>query len=598
MSASIYQCVIFLMTSLIVSSLCEDMPTIDCDKKTLVRSLCLNVSDSMLQSGINFGAAAYRYRLTTATAIELSSPQALLLSLVHYLATGDGATCSVLAECSHHIQQLRSNHLRFWLKEDFIFKSKDIEDALVHLNALVATGSLKLPSNVLTVISSLAEEYGITSQSKKTRDGLGHELEKAVADNNACEIISIATKGGNVNGSTQSGGSLIHLAVKTGSTSSIAALGFLKADLEVRNVEDATPLEEAIKNNSGASIKGLLLAGAKVEKRRVNGNSYLHIAAAAGRNGALQALLGAGLDPNTKNDLGDTPLILAVRTGNVQGAEILLQKLANASLQEEEEKAILQIAVASSNVDMFKVLLKYVTSPDLRFENNDTLGHIIVRLSTTTEILAELKGYRMQVNIRNHDGLAPLHICTAPSFARTLLELGAEVNFTTKKGQTALHIASANGFLEVVKVLMQSGAGIDIQDDDGVTALMASAKKANNIVSYLLNSGADQTFQCKSGWTALHYATDGGCTECTLTLLSNGAKLNKKDIEGYTSLHLAARRGHLGVVTALVDRGADLRAKNIRGWTPLMEASYHDHLDTVKLFIDRGMFSVDVICSC
>nr|XP_014289692.1 uncharacterized protein LOC106689302 [Halyomorpha halys] len=86
--------------------------------------------------------------------------------------------------------------------------------------------------------------------SLENSDDLAQELEKAVAENNASEIISIATRGGNVNGSTQSGDSLVHLAVRTGSTSSIAALGSLKADLEVLNAAGATPLEEAIKNSN------------------------------------------------------------------------------------------------------------------------------------------------------------------------------------------------------------------------------------------------------------------------------------------------------------------------------------------------------------
>ncbi|XP_014278899.1 putative ankyrin repeat protein RF_0381 [Halyomorpha halys] len=580
--------IILILALLIGTLLFVNMSSSDCGHKTLLSSQCPRVSNSMLQPGINFGAAAYTYRLTTANTIELTSTQALLLSLVNCLVTGDMNTYSILAECSQNIHQLKSRHLSLWLKEDFRFTKKDMQVAMAQLDKLVTNGSLKMPSHALTIISSLAEEYGITLQSKESRDYLVQKQEKPIADNTGCKIMCIATEGGNVNGSTQSGGSLVNFAVNNG-TSSVEEHKFLKADLEVSNVDEHTPLEEAIKNNSAPSIKGLILVGANVEKRLSGGNSYLHLAAGAGKNGALQALLEAGLDPNTKNHFGETPLVLAVRTGNVQGTEILLQRVANASL-ETEMRNCLSMAVASSDVDMLQVLLKYKTLKDLRFENDDTFAHLIVRSSNATEMFKSLKGQSVALNIRNKDGLAPLHIATNPSVVKMLLDLGAGVNFTTEKGKTALHIASADGTLEVVKVLVERGVGINIQDEEGNTALMTAAKySVSNILEiYLLNNGADLTLKSKIGRTALHYASEGGCIECALTLLKNGARLDEKDIDKYTSLHLAAREGHIGIVTVLLGLGADLSAKNKWGETPLILASYGGNLNILKLLIDRG----------
>ncbi|XP_014289694.1 ankyrin repeat domain-containing protein 29-like [Halyomorpha halys] len=310
--------------------------------------------------------------------------------------------------------------------------------------------------------------------------------------------------------------------------------------------------------------------------------------AAVGQNGPLQALLEAGLDPNTKNHLDITPLALVVRAGKVECSKILLHRIADTSSTTAMEKYIINMAIASSTVDMCKLFIKYV--PDLRFENNDTLAHLIVRSSNAAEILEVLEDHRVPINIRNKDGLAPLHLTTDPSVVRKLIHLGADVNFTTKYGDTALHVASANNALQAVKVLVQRGAGINIQDNDGVTALMFAANNSNSniLVTYLLYSGADLSLKSKRGRTALHYAAEGGCSECVLTLLDNGAKLDRKDIDGFTSLHLAARGGHVGVVTLLLDRGAELTAKNDKGSTPLMMASSNGHLDIVNLLVGRG----------
>ena len=42
-------------------------------------------------------------------------------------------------------------------------------------------------------------------------------------------------------------------------------------------------------------------------------------------------------------------------------------------------------------------------------------------------------------------------------------------------GKTALQVASHQGHVEIVKILMSVGAGLELQDEDGDTALHYSA---------------------------------------------------------------------------------------------------------------------------
>ncbi|CAH1394497.1 unnamed protein product [Nezara viridula] len=579
-----------LLATLMLTTMIVETSSVVYEPKTLVNSYCPEVTSSMLKDGLDYAATVYRYDLIKPAEIELTSMQALLISLLNCLRTRDNESCTILADCSSRIKQLRSRYVGLWLREDFRFPDEDMNIAMNRLDSLVGAGELVLHSNVLSVFSSLADSYGISLQSKKKSGNLMLELEYAVANNIACEIIALVNEGGNINGLTQSGESLVHLAVRRGSTSSIAVLGFLKADFDVLNAAGATPMEEAINMNSVPSIKELILAGAKIKKQLLEGNSYLHIAATSCKNEALRALLEAGLEPDVRNHLGNTSLQLAVKVENVNGTEILLERYANrSSLISEEEKSLLHITVVSSNVDMFKAFIKCRNLLDLRFENNDTIVHLIVRSNNSIEMLKVLRGQTTPLNIRNDDGLAPLHIATDPSVVETLLEMGVDVNITTRKGKTALHIASSKGYLNVVKVLVQHGAGVDIQDDQNETALMAATKsKMNIVVIFLLYSGADLTIKNNQGRTALHYASKEGCIDCALTLLDNGGKVDERDTDKFTSLHLAARRGRMGVVTLLLERGADLTAKSGSGMTPLMEASFNGHLDVVKLLIDRG----------
>jgi ankyrin repeat protein len=58
-------------------------------------------------------------------------------------------------------------------------------------------------------------------------------------------------------------------------------------------------------------------------------------------------------------------------------------------------------------------------------------------------------------------------------------------------GQTALMLASSHGKDETAKLLIESGAGVNIQDEDGSTALMCAAEHGHKAVVKLLLAHPD-----------------------------------------------------------------------------------------------------------
>lgn len=75
-----------------------------------------------------------------------------------------------------------------------------------------------------------------------------------------------------------------------------------------------------------------------------------------------------------------------------------------------------------------------------------------------------------------------------------LLKRGAAVDAATKKGNTALHIASLAGQEEVVKLLVNHYASVNVQSQNGFTPLyMAAQENHDNVVKYLLANGANQS---------------------------------------------------------------------------------------------------------
>jgi ankyrin repeat protein len=86
-----------------------------------------------------------------------------------------------------------------------------------------------------------------------------------------------------------------------------------------------------------------------------------------------------------------------------------------------------------------------------------------------------LLGNQADVNARNDDGQAPLHLLSrreprqdeddGSEDAKRLLERGANVNEKDKYDATPLHLASYYKRLEIIRVLLDHGANTDMEND-------------------------------------------------------------------------------------------------------------------------------------
>ena len=168
-------------------------------------------------------------------------------------------------------------------------------------------------------------------------------------------------------------------------------------------------------------------------------------------------------------------------------------------------------------------------------------------------------------------------------------EKGLNVDIRDGNGDTALHKAVREGHLQVIQVLVSSGADVDMKNKFGNTALHWAAHEGHlQVVQHLLSSGADVNVKDNDGYTALHWAARKGNLQVLQHLLSSGADVNVKDNDGYTALHWAAREGHLQVVQHLLSSGADVNVKNNRGSTALHKAAGWGHLQVVICLAVHG----------
>ncbi len=125
---------------------------------------------------------------------------------------------------------------------------------------------------------------------------------------------------------------------------------------------------------------------------------------------------------------------------------------------------------------------------------------------------------------------------------REMLQRGIDPNKPTSFGTRPLLIASKKKNPELLKVLMENGAGVDGKDGNGLTALMAASSMgfpAN--VRLLITAGADVNARDLKGLTPLMWATVQGHPQIVEILLAHGAEVQAKTGEGLTALRMSQR---------------------------------------------------------
>ena len=94
---------------------------------------------------------------------------------------------------------------------------------------------------------------------------------------------------------------------------------------------------------------------------------------------------------------------------------------------------------------------------------------------------------------------------------KLFLERGAQVDLQDNNGRSSLMWASNEGQTEVVKLLLERGARVDLQDNDGWSSLMCT--KQTEVVELLLERGAQMDLRNNNGRTALEVNDEFGYFE-------------------------------------------------------------------------------------
>ncbi|KAJ9698389.1 hypothetical protein PVL29_007462 [Vitis rotundifolia] len=171
---------------------------------------------------------------------------------------------------------------------------------------------------------------------------------------------------------------------------------------------------------------------------------------------------------------------------------------------------------------------------------------------------------------------------------------------------SALHIAAANGQIEILSMILDRSISPDLLNRHKQTPLMLAAMHGKiSCVQKLLQAGANVLmFDSMHGRTCLHYAAYYGHSDCLQAILSAAHSnpvadswgfarfVNIRDGRGATPLHLAARQRRPDCVHILLDNGALVCASTggygCPGSTPLHLAARGGSLNCIRELLAWG----------
>ena len=263
----------------------------------------------------------------------------------------------------------------------------------------------------------------------------------------------------------------------------------------------------------------------------------------------------------------------------------------------EADKKGMNIIMKASSIGRNDILMSHITKFDINAKNSKGWTALMIASHNGhNKTVALLLNKGANIDDITEDGLNLLMLAIRMKNIDTadFLIDKISINARQKSGWTALMLASYNGDITSIKLLLKKGANINAQDKDGYTALMLAAifSKAEAI-SILLEKGANIDQKDNTGWTALMLAINHGNIETIKLLLNKKSDINAVQKDGITPLMIAAKKGHKEIIQILLSNAAKLENKSIDGKTALLYGIESGHPEAIKLLIENGAILPD-----
>lgn len=360
------------------------------------------------------------------------------------------------------------------------------------------------------------------------------------------------------------------------------------------------------------------------------GNLPIHAAATTGNTDAIIYILRkAPPCINATNQQGLTPLLLAAQAGHKSVVEKLVALGADVNYRLPNGLFALYLALQNNHTDVADSLI-----PKANINFHLDSGSTPLHLATDSEMDAiSLALIRAGADInhkRRADDYTPFHnavekgsveVCTV------MLATGkVAINTPLPSGEYPLHLASKQGHLEIVRILVEAKtpADVNLQDANGDTPLLTAIRAGHLAVAIYLAERTKVNIKNKQGQTASLFALmsyqvdvadilfqrgedpciqDQNELNAVYYLLKNGEYHRYKQLRqqykinpnlvflGQSSLAIVAKQGHHLLVDYLLESKAEFQ--NNSDWELIHYAVKTNHIRFLRTWLKSATGSSD-----
>ena len=403
----------------------------------------------------------------------------------------------------------------------------NVDKEVARLFDAVSNGDIDLVKDIL--------DSGVAVDS---RDNDGNTPLIIAAESEPGMVEQLLERGANVDQQNRNGVTAMIAAVKCEDTSIVAMLILAGATLELRDRKgrsaadfakecDKSVQQEILHLLNDKEQDGHQKRGMHCRRRRsmVNVDAQTRgmlMAVSEGDLPKVSQVLSEGCAVDVQDDELNTALMFAAESEPLI-VELLLESGADPDRQNASGATALMYAIRAEDMDSIRLLMQHNASTSIRSRDGRT--PIDIARQTGSEAI-------MRLVLGLSDGLA-LRAKAQPSLPMEVMRRGSLPSCSSADRRTrAFFEAISEGDLERVERILQMAFDVNCTDDTQCRPLHFAVEGEADLVTMLIDHGADVNAANEAGETPLMAAVRFCDVECTTILLQSGASCSSRDKAG------------------------------------------------------------------